>query len=108
MNFIYTKIMGWILGEALANSDRIKVIVAGAISTLILNLAATCAACQPFLTPDLVNRLSMTIAGFVVTMVASLTHRDVAAPGEVVAGAAIPISALPGNPDGTAAPIVNP
>lgn len=88
MNFIYTKLMTWILGEALAHSDRIKVAVAGFITTLVLNLAGSCAPCQAFLTPELVNKLSLSIAGLVVTLIAAISHRDVGAPGQVVPGAA--------------------
>lgn len=89
MNAIYTKIMSWLVGEALANSDRIRVALAGVIATLILQGLASCQVCATFLTPDKVQALSLTIAGTVVTLVLSLTHRDVAAPGETVAGAAV-------------------
>ncbi len=89
MHDLYVKIVGWFLGRALANSDRLKVVVAGFIAKGLLTALAGCSVCALVLTPDLVQQLSMSIAGAVLVLVASLTSRDVAAPGQVVPGAAV-------------------
>lgn len=85
MNFIYTKIMNYLVGEALAKSDRIKVAVAGAISVVLTNLLGACQICQAILSPEVVNNISMTIAGTVVTLILSITHRDTLTPYETAA-----------------------
>jgi len=110
----YVSVMGWFLGKALANSDRLKTIIAGTIAAVLTKVTGAiliaCAVCAAFITPDMVNQLSLWIAGATLAMLVSLTHRDVAAPGETVPGAAMalpdpPADALgvPGDP-----PVVKP
>ena len=99
MDWIYQKIVGFFLGEALANSDRVKVVIAGFIGKALLTVAAGCAVCAALLTPEIVSQLTNLIAGAVVTLVAALTHRDVAAPGQTVPGAAVDIGPPPPLPD---------
>lgn len=104
MNFIYTKVIGFFLGEALAHSDRIKVAIAGFLATAILQLSAACGFCQALLTPDLVDKLSMTIAGLVVTLIGGISARDTKTPAEAAGADAFlpapPADALglPGDP----------
>ncbi len=88
MHDLYVRIMGWIAGEALANSDRLKVTIGGFLAAIALKALSGCSVCASILTPDVVNQLSAGIAVAVVSLVASLTKRDVAAPGQVVEGAA--------------------
>lgn len=100
MNWLYTQVMSWLVGEALANSDRIKVTVAGIVTAVLVQVAGACPACAPFLTPEVKAWICNAIAGAVVTLVAALSHRDVAAPGQTVDGAAVPLPLPPALPDG--------
>lgn len=84
MNAIYTKIMGFLFGEAIANSDRIKIAVAGFVTGLIVNLTKGCSFCQTILTPEVVDLINKGIAGLVVTLIAALSKRDIAAPGQTI------------------------
>ncbi len=84
MNTIYTKIMEFLIGKALANSDRIKVVVAGFVATALIQLGHSCGFCGGILTPEVTDWLSKAVAGAVVTLVLAITHRDVAAPGQTV------------------------
>ena len=88
MNFIYTYIMKFLVGEALANSDRMKVGVMSVVTIALTNLAGACTVCQALLTPAVVNAISVTVGGWALSMILALTKRDVAAPGQSVAGAA--------------------
>jgi len=102
MNWIYGKIMSWLVGEALANSDRIKIAVFGIVSTALVQIAAACPACGSFLTPDVKSWICNAIAGAVVTLILAITHRDIAAPGQTVPGAAVdaPLPPPPVTADG--------
>ncbi len=90
MHDLYVKFMIWAAGASLANSDRLKTVIAGFLVVGIAKLLAGCAICSTFLTPDVIDQLTKGIAGAVVLLVISLTHRDVAAPGQTVPGAAVP------------------
>ena len=88
MNYIYTKLMSFAIGEALGNSDRVRVMAVSLAGIIFTHILAACAVCNQILTPDVVRDLTIAIGGFAVTMVASLSHRDVGAPGQEVPGAA--------------------
>lgn len=88
MDALYKKVMSYLVGEAMAHSDRIKVQVIGFVAIALLWIAHACGACGSILTPEVVTALSITIGTFVVTTVLALTQRDIAAPGQYVAGAA--------------------
>lgn len=90
MHDIYVKFMTWLAGEALANSDRLKTLIGGLLGAVLVKGLAGCAFCSTFITPDDATKLAMAIVGSALAMVASLTKRDVAAPGQTVAGAAVP------------------
>lgn len=91
MNFIYTKMMTWALGEALAHSDRVKSAVYGAVLSGLALVAGQCSVCNAFITPEVSHWLAGTIAGLAVAIIGGLSHRDVAAPGEFVSGGAQPM-----------------
>lgn len=100
MDFLYKKIMTWLFGAAIAHSDRIKVAVAGFLTTLVLNFLKGCAVCQPFLTPELMDWLNKAILTAVGLLIAALSHRDIAAPDESVAGEAVDLPPAPKTADG--------
>lgn len=91
MHDLYVKFMTSLAGAALAHSDRLKTIIGGLASIILVHVLAGCAVCATVLTPDAVNQLSAAIGMGALALVASLTHRDVAAPGETVEGAAAPV-----------------
>ena len=90
MNFIYTKIMKWLVGEALANSDRVRVAVGAAVTSLLTLIASQCAPCQALLTPEVTHWIVGVVGAAAVALIHSLGTRDVAAPNEIVAGEALP------------------
>ncbi len=111
MNWLYTKIMAWLLGEAIANSDRIKLGLAGTISGVIsaafVLVIQRCTFCAEYLTPELAMKLAVMVAAAVwsvtLKLIHSLDHRDIAAPNEVVEGEAMPeapadANGVPGEP----------
>ena len=97
MNFhtLLSALIKFFAGEAAANSDRIKVTLIGFIGVIITWVAASCPACQGFLTPQAATWISGTIAAYVMSLVHSLGNRDIAAPGETVPGAAVTAPKVP-------------
>lgn len=89
MNTLYTKLMTWLIGEALANSDRMRVMAMGLAGVVFTRILGACPSCNMILTPDVVNAVTAAIGIAAVGMVGSLTHRDVGAAGETVPGAAV-------------------
>lgn len=112
MNWLYSKIMSWALGEAIANSDRVKIGVVTALTALAAQLIPVCGFCPAILTPALLDKIAAAIVVLGLKLIHSLDHRDIAAPGETVVGEAIPDSELPPPPADAlgvpGAPIVNP
>ena len=102
MNYLYTKLMSWAVGEALANSDRVRVMAVALCGILFTRILAACPQCSMILTPDVVQALTVALGGAAVTLVAALSHRDVGAPGQVVPGAAPVVPPVPVLPSGTA------
>ncbi len=96
MDWVYKKVMAWFVGEALANSDRVKTAIYTAvlapIGAVFALAIARCQPCADFLTPELATKLALGVAATIVSLGIKLIHsldvRDVAAPGEVVEGAA--------------------
>lgn len=109
MNTIYKMIMSWLLGDAMAHSDRIKTAVYGSIVSALVLVAGQCSVCNAILTPDVTKLIAGIIATCTVSIIAALSHRDVGAPGQWVPGAAqddpaIPAAALPPPPPVVAQP----
>lgn len=100
INMILNRLIALVAGEAAANSDRIKVAVVGAVTATLALVGANCPVCNSILTPQVSQWIAGTIATFTVTLILSLAHRDIAAPGQVVAGAATgtPVSSAPAVP----------
>jgi hypothetical protein len=95
MNFIYTQFMNFLFGQAVANSDRIKVAVMGVMGMALAWFAALCTPCKMIMTPELTTFICNWIGGLAVTVILGLTHRDIAAPGQTVPGAAVPAPPAP-------------
>ncbi len=85
---IYIKLMAAVFGDAAATSDRVQAIVKGFLGIVFVEIGAGCSFCNAFLTPALADKLALVIGAGAVTLVASLTKRDIAAPGTVVADGA--------------------
>ena len=102
MNYLYIKLMSWAVGEALANSDRVRVMALALVGIFFTRLLAACPQCSLILTPDVVNALTIALGGAAVTLVAALSHRDVGAPGQSVPGAAPVVPPVPVVPNSTA------
>lgn len=90
MNWFYTKVMSWLFGQAIANSDRVRVAIASALSAGFLLIISKCAFCSAILTPELADKLAIAIVTLGLKMMHSLDSRDIAAPDEVVPGEAMP------------------
>ena len=88
MHDLYVKFMTWVAGEALANSDRVKSLVAAGVGILLVKAIALYPPLAPFLTPENQAYLCNVIAGAAATLVVSLSVRDVGAPGQSVPNAA--------------------
>ena len=88
MHNLYIKFMTWLAGEAVAHSDRIQIAVKGGLGIIVAQILPKCSVCSSFLTPELMDKLSATIAAFAITLIASVTVRDVVAP-EKGAGEAV-------------------
>lgn len=88
METIYKKILTWALGEAMANSDRVKVAIGSVVGVLLVKLLAYCPACSSFLTPENQTALTQVIEGAGALLIAAFSHRDIGAPGQSVPGAA--------------------
>lgn len=90
MDFLYKKVMEWLFGAAMANSDRVKSAVYGVITSALVLIAGRCQVCNAFLTPEVSNWIAGTIATLAVSIIAALSKRDIAAPNELVEGEALP------------------
>ncbi len=52
MDFVYKKVIAFVLSEAAAHSDRIKIAIVGMIMAGFAVIASRCGFCGQFLTPD--------------------------------------------------------
>jgi hypothetical protein len=96
MNKLYTKAMAFLVGDAAANSDRVKAGVISTVGIIAVQIAGACSACAMILTPAVVQNISIALGGMAVTLIAALSKRDIAVPGQSVPGAAtLPTSAAP-------------
>lgn len=98
MDWLYTKMMSWAFGQAIANSDRIKIGIYSALASAAAMLAPACSFCPAILTPEVLHYIAAGIVTLAIKLIHSLDHRDIAAPGETVPGEAMPDGELPPPP----------
>ena len=100
MDWFYKKIMAWAVGEALANSDRVKLAIYTGLGSLLALATPACPFCPALFTPAVMQTVAAGIVALGIKLIHSLDTRDVATPGEIVAGAAIPIGPPAATADG--------
>ena len=99
MDFVYKKVIAFVLSEAAAHSDRIKIAIVGMIMAGFAVIASRCGFCGQFLTPDVADKLATGIVSVVLVLIHSIGNRDITVPDN----GPIPASAVPPAP-----PVVNP